>query len=363
MPLLYLAKYSPVIQIGNDEHFLVQSVIAMIASILLGSLSYSRIENRYRDKSSRGYGGTSGFIKFFVSAFIVPLTIFVIFLGYSEKSNKSMYKDRLDNGECKFWMPNLDDKFYSRFQSCYSKLGPAVVVLGDSHAMNIYNSLFLVTRSKFFVGISAGGCRPVSPANSCFYEDFEELIKSTPQTIKEVIFHQSGSHLISDEQGKLDSESAFRTPDSYIIVNKEIQQLISFLSKIGKQVPLIWIGPFGELRVERTWIHAKANLIEPNPIVRKAFLDLEKQINVNLKKEAITLRYVSSIVTLGNNQFNYKVGSCTLFRDVDHWSTCAEELFSIPLERAYRKSWEHSISTNDTYTFRNQSPIIRGEIK
>jgi peptidoglycan/LPS O-acetylase OafA/YrhL len=50
MPLLYLAKYSPVTQIGKGENRIIQITIAVIASIMLGSLSFSTIENRFRNR-------------------------------------------------------------------------------------------------------------------------------------------------------------------------------------------------------------------------------------------------------------------------------------------------------------------------
>lgn len=49
MPLLYIARYSPITLIGTSENRLIQSVIAMVASISLGALSFSKIENRFRD--------------------------------------------------------------------------------------------------------------------------------------------------------------------------------------------------------------------------------------------------------------------------------------------------------------------------
>ena len=50
MPLIYLAKYSPVTQIGNSENRITQTVIAIAASILLGACCYSTIENRFRNR-------------------------------------------------------------------------------------------------------------------------------------------------------------------------------------------------------------------------------------------------------------------------------------------------------------------------
>ena len=337
MPLLYLAKYSPVTQIGSSENRIIQSTIAAFASILLGAVSYSKIENRHRNKGKKGSTVSSGILKVFVSAFIGPLSIFLLLSGFSGTSSTSMYKDRLDNGMCKFWTPNLDENFYSRFLKCHSKFGRAIVVLGDSHAMNIYNALFLATRSDFFVGISTGGCRPNTQLDSCHYDDFERFLKTSPNSIKEVNFHQSGSYLISDRRGSVDTNLAFKSQDSYRIVDDDIQFLLRYLNNMGKIVATTWIGPFPELRVQPTWIQVKANQVKPNPIVKKAFLDLEKEIKFYLKKENNTFRYVSLSGILGYRQFEYKVKSCILFRDIDHWSRCGEEIFSLPIEKSLQE--------------------------
>jgi hypothetical protein len=338
MPLLYLAKYSPVTQIGSGENPIIQSGIAVIASIVLGALSFSKIENRYRNKGKKESIEFSGILKVSISVFIGPLTIFLLLSGLPGTSSIPMYKDRLDNGMCKFWTPNLDGNFHSRFLKCQSKFGRAIVVLGDSHAMNIYNSLFLTTRSDFFVGISTPGCRPNSQLDSCNYDDFERFLKSSPNSIEQVIFNQSGSYLISNEQGDVDNYKVFKSQDSYRIVDEDIQFLINYLNGMGKNVSVTWIGPFPGLFVAPpTWIQMKANQVKPNPIVKKAFLDLEKQIFFHLKKENNTFRYVSLSGTLGYRQFEYKVGSCIIFRDIDHWSTCGEEMFSSQIQKSLQE--------------------------
>ena len=337
MPLLYLAKYSPLMQIGSGENRIIQSTLAVVASILLGSLSYSKIENRYRNNGNKRPTVSSGILKVFVSVFIGPLAIFLLLSGFSGTSSTPMDKDRSDNSMCKFWTPNLNGNFHSRFLKCHSKFGRATVVLGDSHAMNIYNSLFLTTRSDFFVGISTGGCRPNTQSDPCPYDEFERFLKSSPNSIKQVIFHQSGSYLISDERGDVDTNLAFKSQDSYRIVDEDIQFLIRYLNDMGRDVATTWIGPFPELRVELTWIQVKANQVKPNPIVQKAFLDLEKQIIFYLKKENHKFRYVSLSGILGYRQFEYKVKSCILFRDIDHWSTCGEEMFSLPINKSLQE--------------------------
>ena len=337
MPLLYLASHSPTLQIGSSENRIIQSTIAVVASILLGALSYSKIENRYRNKGKKVSTISSSTLRVFASVFIGPLTIFLLLSGFAGTSSTSMYKDRLDNGACKFWTPSLDGNFHSRFLKCHSKFGRAIVVLGDSHAMNIYNALFPTTRSDFLVGIAAGGCRLNTQLDHCHYDDFKRFLKSSPNSIKQVIFHQSGSYLISDERGDVDTNLAFKSQTSYRIKDDDIQFLLRYLNDMGRNVATTWLGPFPELRTDPTWIQVKANQVKPNPIVKEAFLDLEDKIIFYLKKENNTFRYVSLSEILGYRQFEYKVGSCILFRDNDHWSTCGEELFSLPINKSLQE--------------------------
>jgi peptidoglycan/LPS O-acetylase OafA/YrhL len=335
MPLLYLA-HSPATLIGSIENRLIQTTIAVAASILLGALSYSRIENRYRNYGNRGASSTAGTSKVLPPCILSILSIFLFFLGFLGTSSTSMYKDRLDNDMCKFWTPNLDQNFYKRFIKCQSQFGSAIVVLGDSHAMNIYNSLFLTTRNSFFVGISAGGCRPNTQSDSCPYDNFARFLKSSPNSIKQVIFHQSGSYLISDERGNVDTNLAFRSQISYRILDNDIKLLIRYLNDMSRRVATTWIGPFPELRLEPTWIQVKTNQVKPNPVVKKAFFDLEKKIKFYIEQESTGFNYVSLIRILGPRQFEYKVGECLLFRDTDHWSTCGEEIFSLPISKGLR---------------------------
>jgi peptidoglycan/LPS O-acetylase OafA/YrhL len=110
MPLLYLAKYSPLMHIGTGENRKIQTVIAVVASILLGALSYSKIENRYRNKGKKESSESGGTLKFFASVFVGPLMIMFLLISLETKSI-SMYNNRFDNGICKFWTPNIDDSF------------------------------------------------------------------------------------------------------------------------------------------------------------------------------------------------------------------------------------------------------------
>jgi peptidoglycan/LPS O-acetylase OafA/YrhL len=76
MPLLYLAKISPVTSLGNSERRYIQTSVAVVASIALGSLSYSRIENRFRGRSKYGNHRVKNKLVVGLLTFVVPLFFF-----------------------------------------------------------------------------------------------------------------------------------------------------------------------------------------------------------------------------------------------------------------------------------------------
>jgi hypothetical protein len=139
MPLLYLANYSNVTQIGNGENRIVQSVIAVVASILLGALSYSKIESRFRGR------GKSNIISFktisaaSVLTLLLPLALFVVmdrglkqqYWGLDRNIQQPSYAGALD--------PNCDRESGSG-PPCFYTITSAtktVLLIGDSHAGHI----------------------------------------------------------------------------------------------------------------------------------------------------------------------------------------------------------------------------------
>ena len=323
MPLIYIIDrlFKRFITVGENE--LIQSMISFVVLIFLGALSYSKIENRFRSIGNRDKRTIKVDAISIVLVFILPLTLL---LPFGLNSGNNLYKDRLDDGMCKFWTPAIDSDFYSRFNSCNLIFGKATIILGDSHALNVYNSLFLANQRVFLVGISKGGCRPTNPLKSCQYNDFKKFIKLAPEKISKVLFHQSGSYLISDLNGSLDSDLAFRSSTSFKIRNQDLDFLVSYLNNIAQTVPVTWIGPFPEARINSTLPEVWARVVKPNPNVKIAFTELENQIYFTLGASQHQFSYISLIDNLGSRQYEIQISDCLMFRDKDHWSLCAEKI-------------------------------------
>jgi peptidoglycan/LPS O-acetylase OafA/YrhL len=139
MPLLYVAKYSPVTQIGNGENRIVQSTIAVIASILLGALSHSKIENRYRNRGKSNLSSLKNVVAALALTLAIPLTLF----GGMDIGVKRQYWGLDRNISQPPYAQALDPKCLRDSDigppCIYANRGASktVLLLGDSHAGHI----------------------------------------------------------------------------------------------------------------------------------------------------------------------------------------------------------------------------------
>ena len=163
MPLLYLAKYSPVTQIGDGSNRIVQSMVAVVATILLGSISYSQIENRFRVRGASSVIRKKTICISLIMTLITPLTLFVLmdrgasnqYWGLEAKIPQlAPYAGSLDP-EC--------DRISEIGPPCIYKIAGAtrtVLLIGDSHAAHVSQALIDAAKSKNWnvVVWTHGGC-------------------------------------------------------------------------------------------------------------------------------------------------------------------------------------------------------------
>jgi peptidoglycan/LPS O-acetylase OafA/YrhL len=140
MPLLYIANYSPTTQIGNGENRIIQSTIAVILSILLGALSYSKIEDKYRNTGKTDYLSPKTIAVSILATLLIPMTIFVSLdrsTALTLKNNKTPVPSNILpwnwDKECHFYspQPNISNEpcRYGNHNS-----GKSILLIGDSHA-------------------------------------------------------------------------------------------------------------------------------------------------------------------------------------------------------------------------------------
>jgi peptidoglycan/LPS O-acetylase OafA/YrhL len=91
LPLIYLAKYSPIFGPARSQNRFWQSLIAVSLSILFGSFSYTKIENRYRrtsqNRNVRNISRLSYLSFLFIPSLILSILIVVPYQGRLGDSN------------------------------------------------------------------------------------------------------------------------------------------------------------------------------------------------------------------------------------------------------------------------------------
>lgn len=330
----------------DEEPSTLTMLCLIFINICLAYISWKYVERPFRTK-----GGVFSQKNFFICCFsTLALIVLLGLIGFKtnlyqkitlnsyEKNQALDYKKMLkatkkdlslemSSTECHIWIKNTSNLNINQFSNCYKKFGKALIVLGDSHAMNFYNILSYTDSYDFILAIADGGCRPYMGFNNekCHYLNFEKFLQKYNKYISLISFHQSGSYFIADQNGFVDSDLAFAGGFGGFDA-KGIEFVKEYLEHLVKDynITTIWIGPFLEYRRE------PENFLS-NEINRKVNLN-----SINLFK-ALDI-YIAKVVNNSKiikffpfDRFfwqpeNVIVDNCFIFRDKDHYSMCGEKL-------------------------------------
>ena len=98
------------------------------------------------------------------------------------RSIKSLFEDKKNNiyndinFPCKKWNNKINLKSEKQYESCEKKFKKSLIILGDSHGLDVFNSISKVIEYDFVYGIGTPGCR-VFNQTKCNYEDYFNFIK------------------------------------------------------------------------------------------------------------------------------------------------------------------------------------------
>lgn len=322
----------------------------IIGTTVISILGYFLIEKPIRRKISSK--------RFFIALSSVSacLIICLSYVGYSkgfedlwlkytsnEKLNAYLIirdtqaKTPLVNEQCIFNViqpPSYD--LSNRISSCRAQSERVIYILGDSHAINLFNMFGYSDKFSTVVGLTQGGCRPhgCGKNKSNQYVYFKENIIPLVKRDDIIIFHQSGSYLMADRKGSNDSQRTF-DEGVYSIDYGNIQKVSSFLNEIANSVEarVIWLGPFIEYRYN------------PKKIVRQVKevgYVKPKYLAVNPNSPIVFQELEEALITLEGDEYDYvsfddyyevehtalvediNGNMCFQFRDTDHFTQCGE---------------------------------------
>lgn len=241
-------------------------------------------------------------------------------------TNEKFDESDVDDGRCNFRVGSLDPVVQARLVACEKQHGSAVVVLGDSHAINIYNALYRAGHAPFLLGFVKGGCRAHDDKPLCQYESFARLLESNPNLVAYVIYHQSGAYFLADPVGRLDSQRAFEGSGTWTVHRDNMDRVKQYLDRIAPHVETYWLGPFAEARVEFGDVGQFKAGYSMNPVSLAAFAQLEEEIGRLAGKDPLQRwRFLPFSDFVHIDAGFLRSGDCLRFRDVDHLSVCGEQ--------------------------------------
>ena len=245
----------------------------------------------------------------------------------AEQTRDNPAKMLLDDDHCRFRVEQLTSDFVNRFSECRKFYDKAVIVAGDSHAINIFNALFREGREPFLVGIARAGCRPYEVNPECPDSALPLFLAQSGEGVRYLIFHQSGSHLMKDPAGRQDNDELFAKPGNYSLLLNDIEAVKTYLDQLSTHVPTYWFGPFAEARVNFANFNQFSNGFRMNPHALSAFRHLDEILKKSDKQmHHGSWQYLSLLEILAMNDDYLMIDQCLTFRDTDHFSVCGERI-------------------------------------
>jgi len=313
--------------------------IFLMSSLLIISISsYLFVEKPFRN---RNFSVT----KIFKIIFLI-FGVLTLFLSYSIYKNGKLNKNNINlekvkssplyRASCKFSSSNsdfLNDVFFKKeFLECKKKYDKFILILGDSHSIDLYNAVSKISKKdEFIIGLNKRGCRPSNKsANNCHYNNALKFIKKFNRNIKYIFFTHKGSYFLTNfhasSKKNLSDSRLRKLPLDMVQFNSTINYL-KLVTKINPK--LIFIGPHLEPNIELNYksitnfLNKKINFIDnTNYDLKKVDRELKNVTKIN------NIKYLSKIDILDYN-FNkdFIVDGNFTFSDTDHWSEFGELYF------------------------------------
>ena len=239
--------------------------------------------------------------------------------------------------DCHFNLTQLDPAAVQRIAACAARLGPAVVVLGDSHAIDLYQAFSRLSPAPVLIGLTSGGCRPADAAPTCPYDAFAAIAADRPGWFSQVLFVQSGAYLLLGPDGRAGSRQLFTRvaasqPVGRLDPNQPaIARLIDYLDRLARHVPTTMLAPRIEPhvspnRVLRAGCTARFAL---RPGQAQAFQRLDASLAAATTSRAVA--YIPLTAQPFDMTSDFMTCATLYWSDGDHWSTAGEARFGTRL--------------------------------
>ncbi len=316
-------------------------LVAGALSLPLGYLSWRYVESPFRHGYTRltifGLTGVSmlcltlvGGIAYFAPAPIKDL--FIASLDDEARENfstidASQVHAAPTSGPCKLITEYIDTKFEDAFLRCAKLHGPGIIVIGGSHAGDLFGALATASKNEFITASSLGLCRPHRrlfrpPPHKCHYEGILDFVERHSTDVRMVVYTQAYFTVLGSYRN---------TPNLDSFHPELISEVIDYLSALNEHVPVTTVGPKRTLASSPSRLDPRRDLATQlsegyAPIIRVA----EDLVDDTFKSQAAAagIEYVSLMELLKTNMpGDAIIDGHLMFHDSDHWNARGETIF------------------------------------
>lgn len=252
---------------------------------------------------------------------------------------KSRASDGPELLECQFRTLDLSAEL-ERIEECSDQYGLVTMVIGDSHAIDLFSGLVQVDFSPFIVGSVSGGCRPHQErgmTRNCQYVGVLEFLEQHGEKVDMVYYTQAGFHLLEIVKGQsvVVGRSIFRHAGNAIAegsvnaVHEDLIKVAEYLELLTEFVDVTWIGPrvephISDLDILQQGCTAQFSLREgQEEVFHKLSLTIE------VLSSSYSYSFIDQISKVSFDMENDFI-NCDVWywRDGDHWSLYGAKEFT-----------------------------------
>jgi len=238
---------------------------------------------------------------------------------------------------CRFLVGTLDAAALARITACAARHGPAPIVLGDSHAIDVYEALTRLSDTPFLIAFTGFGCHVTGPWDKCPFAALADLAATRPELIAHVLLVQTGTWLLITPDGREGSRQLFTRASHlkpippYLPDPARIARTISYLEQLARTVPVTWLAARIEphVSVNRVLRQGCAARFTLRPGQAEVFTRLDAAIAeavAQAKVPELSYLPLAALPALDMTS-DYMTCDTIYWSDGDHWSNTGEQHF------------------------------------
>ena len=222
--------------------------------------------------------------------------------------------NKVFSSDCKIWSQQIDVNLQKNIKRCIENNHKNILLFGDSHAIEVHNSLYLQQPNYNIFTIAKPGCRFSEIKSQCgYYGSISDL--QNQHNFDQIFYLQSGSYQVVNN----------------IIQKNQIDRLYEQLKEINNIVVLgPIVQPITDIR-SLNWLFHDLNDLQLQIRKYKSIELLDEYLKNKSLKEQID--YISLIDVLEFDSESDIYNETIFFTDSDHWTTEGEKKFGKKLKK------------------------------